>query len=195
MKLAMIKYNAGNVKAVEIALRKLGVEPVISDEAEELLAADRILFPGVGNAASAMESLQQRGLDKLIPRLKQPVLGVCLGMQLMCSHTEEGNTNGLNIVSLRVKRFDNGLKVPHIGWNNIHTLKSGLFSSIPENECVYFVHSYYAERGTQTIAVCDYGHPFSAAIQRENFFGIQFHPEISAGAGSRILSNFLNMQF
>lgn len=192
MKLVMIKYNAGNVRAVEIALNKLGVEPIISDNREELLSADRVLFPGVGNAASAMQSLRQKGLDQLIPALKQPVLGVCLGMQLMCSHSDEGDTEGLNIVPLRVKKFNNGLKVPHIGWNNIHSLKSELFRGIQESEYMYFVHSFYAETGRETIATCDYGNSFSAAIESKNFCGIQFHPELSADAGSKLLSNFLN---
>lgn len=194
MKLVMVKYNAGNVKAVEIALNKLGISPLISNNPDDLLSADRIIFPGVGNAAAAWEDLKRTRLDKLIPTLKQPVLGVCLGMQFLCSHSEEGDTPGLNIVPLEVKRFDNGLKVPHIGWNNVYASGTELFEDIDENEYFYFVHSYFVEKGKATIATCDYGYPFSAAIHAGNFWGIQFHPEISALAGSCILSNFLNMQ-
>lgn len=194
MKLAMVKYNAGNVKSVEYALQRLGISPVVSDDADVLRSADKVLFPGVGNAASAMESLKERGLDKLIPQLKQPVLGICLGMQLLCMHTDEGDTPCLGVAPLQVKKFDRTRKVPHTGWNTIYNLKSDLFAGIPEGEYMYFVHSYYATLGVETIATCDYEVPFTASLRKNNFYGIQFHPEISSAAGSRVLSNFLNMK-
>lgn len=195
MKLVMVKYNAGNIRSVDFALQRLGVSATISDDFEEIASADKILFPGVGHAASAMESLRRQGLDTFLPGLKQPLLGICLGMQLLCRHTEEGNTNCLGIIPLDVKRFDSDtLKVPHTGWNQIYDLKGGLFAGIGEKEYMYFVHSYYAEAGVQTAALCDYGHPFSAALQHNNFYGVQFHTELSAGAGAAILSNFLNIR-
>ncbi len=193
MKLVVVRYSAGNVKSVEFALKRLGIEAIVSDDFEVLRSADKIIFPGVGNAASAMQSLKEKGLDQLIPALKQPVLGICLGMQLLCLHTEEGDTSGLGIIPLRVRKFSDNLKVPHTGWNTIHDLKGDLFYQVPENEYMYFVHSYYAETGDETIAICDYGIPFSAAIQKDNFYGLQFHTELSAEAGSRILSNFINI--
>lgn len=194
MTLAMVKYNAGNVKSVGFALQRLGITPVVTDDTEELMRADKVLFPGVGNAASAMASLREKGLDKLIPRLKQPVLGICLGMQLLCLHTEEGDTSGLGVIPIAVKKFRHIKKVPHTGWNTICNLKSELFTNIPEGEYMYFVHSFYAVCGTETIATCNYEIPFSASLHKGNFYGIQFHPEISSEAGSRVLSNFLNIK-
>lgn len=194
MNLAIIKYNAGNIKSVEFALKRLGVQAVVSDDIEVLQSADKIIFPGVGNAASAMESLRKKDLDKLIPVLKQPVLGICLGMQLLCRHTEEGDTPGLDIIPLQVRKFSSKMKVPHTGWNQICDLKGELFKEISEEEYMYFVHSYYAETGRETVAACEYGFPFSAAIQKNNFYGVQFHTELSADAGSSILSNFLNIK-
>ncbi len=193
MNVVMIKYNAGNVKSVEYALHRLGVTPVITDDRETILSADKILFPGVGNAASAMNSLIESGLNKLIPQLKQPVLGICLGMQLLCKHTDEGDTSCMNVIPLQVRRFDKTKKVPHTGWNNIYNLKSELFQNIPEQEYMYFVHSYYVELGEDTIATCDYGIPFSASVHKNNFYGIQFHAEMSSMAGSQVLSNFLKI--
>jgi len=191
MNLVMVKYNSGNVRSVDYALQRLGINAIVSDDFEVLKSADRILFPGVGNAASAMQSLKEKGLDKLIPNLTQPLLGICLGMQLMCKQSEEGDTPCLGIVPLEVKKFRGMLKVPHTGWNSVYNLKGGLFGGIQENEYMYFVHAYYAERGEATAAECNYIQPFSAAIQYKNFYGVQFHPELSAHAGSRILSNFL----
>jgi len=193
MNVVMIKYNAGNVKSVEYALHRLGVTPVITDDRETILSADKILFPGVGNAASAMNSLIESGLNKLIPQLKQPVLGICLGMQLLCKHTDEGDTSCMNVIPLQVRRFDKTKKVPHTGWNNIYNLKSELFQNIPEQEYMYFVHSYYVELGEDTIATCDYGIPFSASVHKNNFYGVQFHAEMSSMAGSQVLSNFLKI--
>lgn len=194
MNLVMIKYNAGNIRGVDYALKRLGVEAYLSDDFDEIRAADKVIFPGVGNVGSAMASLQEKGLDQLIPELKQPLLGICAGMQLMCRHSEEENTPCLNIVPVPVKKFTiPELKVPHTGWNVISQYKSDLFKGIDEGEYVYFVHSYYAELSECTIATCDYGVTFSAAIHKNNFYGVQFHTELSAETGSKILSNFLNL--
>lgn len=194
MAVAIVKYNAGNVESVKNALKRLGVEPVLTDDAEVLRAADKVIFPGVGEASSAMDYLRARGLDKVIKSLKQPVLGVCLGMQLLCAASEENATECLGILPYRVKRFENeNLKIPQIGWNNIFGLKSNLFAGIAENSFVYFVHSFYVERGAQTVATCDYGLNFSAAVRHENFYAVQFHTEKSGAVGARILENFLNI--
>ncbi|NMH88289.1 imidazole glycerol phosphate synthase subunit HisH [Flavivirga algicola] len=193
MKLVIINYGAGNIKSIQFAFKRLGIDAVLSNNPEEILAADKIIFPGVGEASSAMIMLQNSGLDKLIPKLKQPVLGICLGMQLLCESTEEGNTKGLGIFRTKVKRFNNGVKVPQMGWNVIKDLKSDLFSGIKENEYMYLVHSYYAEHCDETIAKTDYGINYASALQHNNFYGVQFHPEKSSLAGAKILENFLKL--
>lgn len=201
MNVAIIKYNAGNVQSVLYALQRLGVNATVTDDHERIMSADRVIFPGVGNAASAMEYLNERELDKLIISLKQPVLGICLGLQLLCKSSEEGNVKCLGIFDADVKKFDISLpverdfhlKIPHMGWNNIYNLSSPLMKNVDENSFVYFVHSYYAELSLQTIAISDYINPFSAAMQKNNFYGVQFHTEKSADAGEMILSNFLKL--
>lgn len=192
MQVAIVKYNAGNVESVKNALRRLNVEPVVSDDAEVLRSADRVIFPGVGEASSAMNYLRERNLDAVIKSLTQPVLGVCLGMQLLCGSSEENATECLGILPYRVRRFESKeLKIPQMGWNNIFDLKSELFAGIEENAHVYFVHSFYVETGAETVATCDYAVNFSAAIRHENFYAVQFHTEKSGAVGERILENFL----
>lgn len=192
MKVVVIKYHAGNVQSVLFALERIGVQATLSDNPQEIITADKIIFPGVGEASSAMNYLKERQLDSLLSLLKQPVLGICLGMQLMCEYSEEGNTKCLSIFNQQVKRFTGGgLKVPQTGWNTIYDLKSSLFKGVRENEYMYFVHSYYAEFGETTIATTDYGAQFSAALQKDNFFATQFHPEKSGDAGQKILENFI----
>ncbi|MGK7396890.1 MAG: imidazole glycerol phosphate synthase subunit HisH [Candidatus Cyclobacteriaceae bacterium M3_2C_046] len=193
MKIAIVKYNAGNVQSVKYALQRLGIEPVVTNDQEELEQADKIIFPGVGEAASAMKSLRENNLINLIPQLKQPFLGVCLGLQLMCRHSEERDTPCLGIFDLDVKKFEPKLKVPHMGWNKLDHLKSDLFKDMPADPYVYFVHSYYAEVGPDTIATAEYMHPFSAAIRKDNFYAIQAHPEKSGEVGAQVLKNFLAM--
>jgi imidazole glycerol-phosphate synthase subunit HisH len=193
MKLVIINYGAGNIKSIQFAFNRLGIDAVLSNNPEEILAANKIIFPGVGEASSAMKMLVESGLDTLIPTLKQPVLGICLGMQLMCKSTEEGNTEGLGIFKTNVKRFSNDLKVPQMGWNVIKDLKSPLFSGVKENEYMYLVHSYYAEHCKESIAATDYGLNYASALQHENFYGVQFHPEKSSLAGEQILKNFLEL--
>ncbi len=194
MKIAVVKYNAGNVESVKNALNRLGVEPILTDDAETLQTADKVIFPGVGEASSAMNYLRERNLDETIKSLSQPVLGICLGMQLLCEFSEENDTRCLGILPYRVRRFDDAnLKVPQIGWNNIFDLKSDLLKGITENSFVYFVHSFYVESGTETVAACDYGLNFSAAIRHENFYAVQFHAEKSGAIGARILENFLKI--
>ena len=193
MKLVIINYGAGNIKSIQFAFNRLGVDAILSNNPEEILVADKIIFPGVGEASSAMKMLKESGLDTLIPTLKQPVLGICLGMQLMCKSTEEGNTKGLGIFQTDVKRFSTDLKVPQMGWNVIKNLKSPLFSGIKENEYMYLVHSYYAEHCNETIAATDYGLNYASALQHENFYGVQFHPEKSGTEGAKILENFLKL--
>jgi glutamine amidotransferase len=202
MKVAIIKYNAGNVQSVLYALQRLHINAVVTDSPDEIIAADKVIFPGVGNAGSAMEYLKNSHLDKLIISLKQPVLGICLGLQLLCNFSEEENTKCLGIFDAQVKRFDDSsfqnknlvrIKVPHMGWNTIHDLSSPLMSGLKENSYMYFVHSYYAEISRETIATTDYIVPLSAAMQKRNFYGVQFHAEKSAEAGEQILSNFLKI--
>ncbi|WP_100611576.1 imidazole glycerol phosphate synthase subunit HisH [Confluentibacter lentus] len=193
MKLIIINYGAGNIKSIQFAFKRLGVDAILSNNSEEIIAADKIIFPGVGEASTAMDMLKESGLDILIPTLKQPVLGICLGMQLLCKSTEEGNTKGLGVFDTDVKRFSNNVKVPQMGWNVIKDLKSDLFSGIKEGAYMYLVHSYYAEHCTQTIAKTDYGINYASALQHDNFYGVQFHPEKSSIAGEKILNNFLKL--
>lgn len=197
MNIVIIKYNAGNIFSVEHAFKRLGIEAVVTGDKELIRKADKVIFPGVGEASSTMQHLQQTGLDKLIPDLKQPVLGICLGMQLMCSRSEEGNVDCLNIFGTEVKRFvpqKHEDKVPHMGWNTISNVKSDLFEISLENQFVYFVHSYYVAISEHTAAVTDYIHPFSAAMHKENFYATQFHPEKSGSVGESILKNFLKIK-
>ncbi|MEY4335562.1 MAG: hypothetical protein RLZZ45_481 [Bacteroidota bacterium] len=197
MDTVVIKYNAGNLRSVEFALSRLGVEPVFSDEAETILKAQRIIFPGVGEASSAMKYLRVRQLDEVILAAKQPFLGICLGMQLMCKHSEENDTTCLGIFDESVKKFnpaDPALKVPQIGWNTIANLKTPVFTDIPEDSYCYFVHGYYASKGEHTIATTDYGGLYSAALNKANYYGVQFHPEKSAAIGQKIIENFLKIE-
>jgi len=194
MQIAILKYNAGNVESVKNALNRLGIEPILTDDAETLKTADKVIFPGVGEASSAMNYLRERNLDAVIKSLKQPVLGICLGMQLLCESSDENETKCLGILPYRVRKFASGaLKIPQMGWNNIFDMRSDLFAGIDENSYVYFVHSYYVKAGTETIAACDYGVNFSAAIRHENFYAVQFHAEKSGAVGAKILENFLNL--
>lgn len=194
---AIIKYNAGNIQSVLYALNRLGVNATVTDDHEEIRSADKVIFPGVGHATSAMESLKQNGLHTVIKTLQQPVLGICVGMQLLCKSSEEGNIDGLGIVDLKVKRFvssgDAGFKIPHMGWNTITDFSSPLFTNVPDEAYVYYVHSYFAEVGKYTIAKTNYIQPFSAVVQHNNFYGVQFHTEKSAAAGEQILKNFLQL--
>lgn len=191
MNLVIVDYKAGNVQSVLFALERLGVQATLSSDFETIKAADKVIFPGVGEASSAMAQLKSRNLDKLLPTLEQPFFGVCLGMQLLCDHSEEGDTELLGIIPLQVKRFQTDLKVPHMGWNQLEQLNSPLFAGIPEQEYVYYVHSYYVPQSEFTIAKSVYPEPFSAALQYKNFYAAQFHPEKSGPAGAQILKNFL----
>ena len=193
MKLVIINYGAGNIKSIQFAFKRLGIDAVLTNNVDEIKAADKVIFPGVGEASSAMKMLQESGLDKVIPTLKQPVLGICLGMQLMCNHSEEGNTKGLGIFDVAVKRFSNDVKVPQMGWNVIADLKSDLFKGIKEKEFMYLVHSFYAEKCDEMIAKTDYEIEYASALQNDNFYGVQFHPEKSSLAGEQILKNFLKL--
>lgn len=189
----IIDYGAGNIQSIRFALQRLGYDGVLSGNAQEIRSAEKVIFPGVGEASSAMRKLRSTGLDQLIPHLTQPVLGICLGMQLMCRYSEEGDTKGLGIFDVDILHFNEDLKVPHIGWNRIKDLKSPLFEGIGEKEFMYLVHSYYAPVCNETIATCDYGVEYSSALQKDNFYGVQFHPEKSSTAGEKILDNFLNL--
>ncbi|MEJ7769187.1 MAG: imidazole glycerol phosphate synthase subunit HisH [Chitinophagaceae bacterium] len=207
MKIAIVKYNAGNIQSVLYALERIGVEATVTDDHQALQSADKVIFPGVGEASTAMRYLKDRNLDGVIRELRQPVFGICLGMQLMCAHSEENDIECLGIFAEQVKKFtppsnDNNetelatarFKVPQIGWNNIFHLKSALFTDVPENSFIYLVHSYYASLGDHTIAVADYITHYSAALHRDNFYGVQFHPEKSADVGELIINNFLRME-
>lgn len=195
MKVALVKYNAGNIQSVLYALERIGITAMVTDDHEQIRSADKVLFPGVGEARSAMESLQEKNLDQLIKELKQPVLGICVGMQLLCVSSEERDTAGLGIFDVKVKRFPPApsLKIPQIGWNTINNLRSKLFAGLKEDSYIYYVHSYYAELSEWTIATSEYGIAYSAALNKDNFYGVQFHTEKSADAGEQILRNFIEL--
>ena len=196
MNIVILKYNAGNVRSVQIALERLGIVAALTDDHEVLLSADRVIFPGVGEASSAMKYLQEKKLDKLLINLKQPVLGICLGMQLMCSHSEENDTTCLGLFEETVRKFKStqaGEKIPQIGWNTIEYLNSPLFTGLEEGAYCYFVHGYRADKGIHTIAETNYCGSYSSALQIRNFYGVQFHPEKSADVGSKIIENFINI--
>ncbi len=200
MKLVLIKYNAGNTQSVLYALERLGAEAMVTADPDEIRSADKVIFPGVGHAKTAMQSLEANGLHTVIRGLTQPVLGICVGMQLLCKHSEEENTEALDVIPVHIKRFPSGseagsseLKVPQVGWNNIYNLRSPLFEGIAENSFIYNVHSYYAELSPFTSATCSYGAEYAAAVQKDNFYGVQFHAEKSAEIGDKILDNFLRL--
>ncbi len=192
MSLVIIDYGAGNIQSIKFAFQRLGVEAVLSNDPEVIRNADKVIFPGVGEASSAMHKLKESGLDFIIPTLKQPVLGICLGMQLMCNASEEGNTKGLGIFDVEVVKFETSVKVPQIGWNKIENLQSPLFKNL-ENDFIYLVHSFYAPKYEGTIATSTYGLEYSAALAKDNFYGVQFHPEKSGQYGAQILKNFLSL--
>jgi len=200
MKIVIIKYNAGNIRSVDFALQRLGVSAYVTADPDEIRSADRVIFPGVGEASTTMSYLKQHKLDALICDLRQPVLGVCLGLQLMCAHSEEGDTACLGIFPEKVKKFvlsqddSASFKIPHMGWNSVSELKTPLFDHISVEEYFYFVHSFYATTGADTAATCNYIVPFSAALQRDNFYATQFHPEKSGKTGAKILENFINLK-
>jgi glutamine amidotransferase len=194
--IAIIKYNAGNIYSIVYALKRLGMEPIVTDDKELLQKADKIIFPGQGEAANTMQYLKAHRLDELIVNLKQPVLGICIGMHLMCKHSEEGNVDCLGIFDIPVLKFQpekQADKIPHIGWNSLTQLKGDLYKGIPEEEFVYFVHSYYVPLNDCSIAQTDYIQPFSASMQKDNFYAAQFHPEKSSSVGERILWNFITL--
>jgi glutamine amidotransferase len=198
MKVAIIKYNSGNVQSVDYALQRLGIQAEITDDIQKINRADKVIFPGVGEASSTMKYLKDRKLDETIRDLKQPVLGICLGMQLLCSHSEEGDTSCIGIFPAKVRKFqpvndDHSIKVPHMGWNQIQDLKGSLFSGVSENAFVYFVHSYYVESNEYESAKTDYILPYCSAQQKDNFYAVQFHPEKSSGVGAQILKNFIEL--
>ncbi len=195
VKIAIIDYKAGNIKSVEAALQRLGCETILTKDKEIISAADKVIFPGVGNAGAAMEALKATGLDTFIPTLRQPVLGICLGMQLMCRHSQEEDTKGLGIFDTDVIKFvaPKGEKIPHMGWNDIYDLKTPLYSGIADRSFMYFVHSYMVPVFEHTAAKCQYSVEFSASIAKDNFYGCQFHPEKSGNVGQQILENFIKL--
>lgn len=193
MKIVIIDYGAGNIQSIKFALKRLGYNAILTDSETEIRIADKVIFPGVGEASNAMAKLKASGLDKVIPSLKQPVLGICLGMQLLCNSSEEGNTMGLGVFDVDVVKFSNNVKVPQIGWNQISNLKSSLFKNVTENEFMYLVHSYYAPLCEEAIATSEYGIQYTSALKKDNFYGVQFHPEKSSTAGEQILKNFLEL--
>ncbi len=193
MKIVIINYGAGNIQSILFAIERLGFQAVLTNDPVTIQQADKVIFPGVGEASYAMSKLKESGLDTLIPNLKQPVLGICLGMQLMCHHSEEGNTDGLGIFDANVVRFSNNVKVPQMGWNQIYNLKSPLFEGIKNNEYMYLVHSYYVPNCDEAIAVTNYDIEYASALQKNNFYGTQFHPEKSGDVGEHILENFLKL--
>ena len=193
MKIVIINYEAGNIQSIMFAIERLGYKAVLSNNPDEIKSADKVIFPGVGEASYAMKMLQESGLDTLIPTLKQPVFGICLGMQLMCNYSEEGDTKGLGIFDIDVVKFSSKVKVPQMGWNNIYNLKSDLFKGIAENEYMYLVHSFYAPLCAETIATTNYELEYSSALENDNFYGTQFHPEKSGDVGEQILANFLKL--
>jgi len=194
MKIVIIDYGAGNIQSIQFAVKRLGLNGVLSNDPEEIILADKVIFPGVGEASSAMNKLKASGLDSLIPQLEQPVLGICLGMQLMCNWSEEGDTKGMGIFNVDVVKFSTQVKGPQIGWNQIFNLKSSIFEGIKEDEYMYLVHSFYAKECRETIAMTSYELEYSSALQKDNFYGVQFHPEKSSKAGEKILSNFFELQ-
>jgi len=191
--IAIVKYNAGNISSVQNALERLGYSSMVTDDPKLIQQAEKVIFPGVGEASSAMQYLREKGLDEVIKNLSQPVLGICLGQQLLCRFSEEGNTKCLGIFNAIVKKFEPLLKVPHMGWNTLETQNSELYNGISSEENFYFVHSFYAEISQETTAVCDYILPFSASMQKNNFYATQFHPEKSSQAGEQLLLNFLQL--
>ena len=193
MKIVIINYGAGNIQSIQFAMQRLGYEGILSNNIVEIQSADKVIFPGVGEASSAMKKLRESGLDIIIPNLKQPVLGICLGMQLMCNSSEEGNTKGLGIFDIDIIKFSNKVKVPQMGWNNIYNFQSSLFEGISENEYMYLVHSFYAPKCAEAIAFTNYEIEYSSALQKNNFYGVQFHPEKSGKIGEQILYNFLQL--
>lgn len=194
MQVAIVKYNAGNIQSVSYALNRLGIQPIVTNDPDVLYKADKVIFPGVGDAGTAMPYLRERHLDEVLVSLKQPFLGICFGMQLMCKHSEEGDVDCLGIFDVNVKRFPSGIeKVRHMGWNTISNLNGTLLKNIPAESYVYFVHSYYAEMNPHSTATCNYVLPFSAGIEKDNFFAFQFHPEKSGVVGAKILQNFIEL--
>lgn len=198
MDIVIVRYNAGNVASVQFALQRLGIEAIVSDQREEIMRADKVIFPGVGEASSAMRSLKANGLDEVLKQLTQPVMGICLGMQLMCRHSEEGDTNGLGMFDTTVRRIADAeeageLKIPHMGWNTITQLKGKLYKGVPEQAYVYYVHGFCADICDQTSAITEHVRPFSASLEKDNFYGVQFHPEKSGVAGEMIIRNFLDL--
>jgi glutamine amidotransferase len=193
MKIAIIKYNAGNIHSVRLALQREGIEPLVTDDADQIRKADKVIFPGVGEASTAMDYLKQKGLDQIITHLTQPFLGICLGLQLMCAHSEENDTECLGVFDNQIKKFPPKDKVPHMGWNTISNLSNGLFKGIENGSYVYFVHSFYAELSDTMIAQTEYILPFASALQKDNYYAVQFHPEKSGKIGAQILRNFLDL--